>query len=342
MTDSKYKITISSCYNFESGYKTLLLKILSGLDLEKIEIYPRSYTSVSPDFAPFFYGIDKKKIEFLFDLLILPASNFFDTTHPIFHIAPHKNRHMFTMWESSRINDLFIDQLNKMNGIIVPNNWNKTNFKNQGCQTKIKVIPLFVDTDFYFYNPPPSFDNFIFATGNDDFRKRTKKVINCFLKAFPTEKDVFLKVKTKDKNMKFLDPRIIPDAENHSSMNEWYWKSHVFVSGASAEGWGFMQHESMACGRPVISPKYAGVAEFLNETNGYCVDFDEVLSEGYWKCAEGKWSMFDEDHMIETMRYCYHNREDTRNRGIIASRDACQFSGNRFLNNIRQYIIDFS
>lgn len=330
-------ITLSSMFNFTSGYDVLLATILENLNLE-FHIRPRSFSPVSEKYKKYFQNILYKKEEC--DLCILPAMSHFDITHPLFHINNHPNRVFFTMWESSRIGDIFIDKLNNMNCIIVPNEWNKQNFINQGCNVPIYKINLFVDSNIFNYDPLRNNDIFVFGCGNNDPRKRLKQTIHCFLKAFPTEKNVKLKIKTTGTNFKFIDSRI--EIENKflsvEKMKEWYSSINVFVSGVSAEGWGFMQHESMAVGRPVIAPIYGGLCEFMNDTNSFPIDYVEVDSEGYWESPGGKWSCFNEDHMIETMRFCYNNRSVVEQKGKIASSDVVKLDIASFCNSLKKIL----
>ncbi len=331
-------ITLSSCYNVVSGYNTLLNALLTQLPKNNFVIRPRSYEGVSSEFKCYFENIIYKKE--CCDLLLMRACNHIDNTHPIFHLQPHKCRLYFTMWESSRASDAFIDQANKMKALIVPNNWNKINFENQGCEVPIHVCPLFVNTRDFYYLPPLNDDIFVFGSGNSSVHKRLYQTIKCFLKAFPNEKDVKLKIKSYSNNFKFNDSRIeiIHHHQTIKELCDWYHSINVFVSGVAAEGWGLMQHESMVCGRPVIAANYAGLKEFMNENNGFCLNYDEVPSEGWFETPGGKYSKYDEDHMIETMRFCYKNRDLVHKKGILASDDAKKFNLNNFIENITKII----
>jgi glycosyltransferase involved in cell wall biosynthesis len=108
----------------------------------------------------------------------------------------------------------------------------------------------------------------------------------------------------------------------------------VYVSGATCEGWGMMQQESMCCGRPLIFTNYGGLTEYCNNTNGFEVKFKEVYSTKQWGGYAGKWSEFDEDDLINKMVYCYNNRNEVKEKGFIASKDASLFTEERFINNI--------
>mgnify|MGYP000247331214 CR=1 FL=1 len=77
-----------------------------------------------------------------------------------------------------------IEILNNYTHILVPNNYNKLNFIDQGLTTKIDVLPLFCDSDHYVYKEPQSKNKFVFGISNEDPRKNLTKVTKCFLKAF--------------------------------------------------------------------------------------------------------------------------------------------------------------
>ena len=249
------------------------------------------------------------------------------------------------MWEATRIGDFYIDKINMFDQIIVPNNWNKESFEQQGCTSKISVVNLGIDTNIFNYTEPNNSDFFVFGTGNNDPRKRLPDVIKCFNKAFPKEKDVRLSVKiSESENRKFLDNKIIYNTKNlnKQELKDWYCSNDVFVSAVSAEGWGLMQHESMACGRPVIVARYAGLKEFVTLENSFCLRHTEVDSTGFWEYPGAKWSKYDEEHMIETMRYCYNNRDEVKQKGKLASIDACKLSKEKFIENLLNCLgIDF-
>lgn len=337
-------ITVTSGFNVASGYATILSVLLKELKHKDIKFRPRSLTDIHEQFEEFFENVEYFKENC--DLLLFPSIPNINIANPLMHLNLHFNRLFFTMWESSRIGDLMIDKYNTNRALIVPNQWNKNNFINQGCVVPVHVVPLFIDTQIFNYSPAEKTDFFVFGTANNDphwynVRKRTEQTIRCFLKAFPNKKDVKLKVKLNNTSkLKYTDNRIEICTSNFSlpELKSWYNSLNVFVSGVSAEGWGLMQHESMACGRPVIAAAYAGLAEFMNHENSFCLNYKEVPSEQYWKIAGGKWSQYEEEHMIETMRYCYENQTLTEKKGILAAQDASLFTKQKFIDNILNLI----
>ena len=241
------------------------------------------------------------------------------------------------MWESSRVNDLIIEILNKFERIIVPNKYNKENFIKQGLICPIEVVPLFCDTNIYTYKPHTIRDRFVFGISNEDPRKNLDKLTLCFLKAFKNINNVELHIKTcSGVSTRIFDARIIYNSNKLSKeyLRDWYHNLDVYVSGATCEGWGMMQQESMCCGRPLIFTNYGGLTEYCNNTNGFEVKFKEVYSTKQWGGYAGKWSEFDEDDLINKMVYCYNNRNEVKEKGFIASKDASLFTEEIFINNI--------
>lgn len=335
------KLSLSSSFGFESGYQTLLDTVLEEFPKYNCLIKPRSFSNDVGKYEKYFENFPQFKEEI--DLLIYPPCNELNFSNFIFFLNPHKNRVHFTMWESTRINDVFIEQMNKMAAIIVPNQWNKTNFENQGCEAPIHVVNLFIDTEIFNYQTPVSKDKFVFGTANKDPRKRLEDVVRCFNKAFPDKKDVQLKIKISpkesyDKTFTSNKIEICKESYTRHQLKSWYSSNDCFVSCVSAEGWGLMQHESMACGRPVIAANYAGLSEFMTEDNSFCINYKEVPAEGFWKAPGAKWSKYDEEHLIESMRFAYNNPSTVEAKGRKASEDACRLNKEVFVKNLLDVI----
>lgn len=335
------KLSVSTFFDFESGYSTLLDCILEELPKNNCLLKPRSFSNNVGKYEKYFENAPSFKEDL--DLLICPPCNELDFNNFIFFLNPHKKRIHFTMWESTRINDIFIEQMNNMKAVIVPNKWNKVNFEAQGCEVPIHVINLFVDTNIFNYQQPIGKDQFVFGTANKDPRKRLEDVVRCFNRAFPDKKDVKLRIKISpkenyDKAFTGGKIEICKDSLTRDELKDWYSYNDCFVSCVSAEGWGLMQHESMACGRPVIASKYAGLSEFMTEENSFCINYKEVPAEGYWKAPAAKWSKYDEENLIETMRFAYNNPNTVEAKGIIASQNACKLNKEFFISNLLDVI----
>ena len=338
-------ITLSSIYTFESGYKEILEFLLKNLN-STYNIIPRTYSGIPKEYVNYFYNVPYFIDINTLDFNILSINNDLSLNNPLLHLKYDRPKLLYTMWESTRINDLLIEILSKFKCIIVPNEYNKTNFLKQGLSTDIEVVHLFCDTDVYKYNKPDDSRNkFVFGISNEDPRKNLDRVIRCFAKAFTKDiKNVELQVKTCSGNLqRICDNRItfINKKIPKEDLRDWYYNLDVYVSGATCEGWGMMQQESMCCGRPIIFTNYGGLKEFANKDNSFEVGYDEVYSTGYWGDYGGKWSEFKEDEMIEMMRYCYNNRGEVIKKGILASQQASVFTKERFLKKIDEVITKY-
>ncbi len=337
-------ITLTSNYNFESGYRQILKVLLNEFHHYNYDIIPRSYSNITEDFASFFDRSQTVDYSDKIDLSLLGMVNENDGSNPLLHIQFNRPRILYTMWESTRINDLLVEILNNFICIIVPNNYNKENLIKQGCTTRIEVVPLFCDTDFYSYQPHYDRDDFHFGTANEDSRKNINKIQDVFLKAFKNNNKIKLHVKTCKKNdVRYISSNIfhVNKKISREELKNWYYNLDVYVSGATCEGWGMMQHESMCCGRPIIYTHYGGLKEFVNQNVAYSVKYKEVLARYAWGNSCGKWSEFDEDDMIEKMIYCYNNKDDIKHKGYLASKQAGQFTKENFLKKLDNILSEY-
>ena len=155
-------ITLSSKYNFISGYSELLYTLLTDLPSVGYNVIPRTYSEISDRYIDFFH----KPHTFdpsLLDLSVICMSNDISIENVLTHMSFDRPRILLTMWESTRVNDLIIEILSRFTHIIVPNHYNRDNFVNQGLNTKINVVPLFCDTDVFVYKEHFVKDKFVFG-----------------------------------------------------------------------------------------------------------------------------------------------------------------------------------
>ena len=335
-------LTVSSNYNFESGYGILLHILLEELSKQSVNVIPRTYSTISNDYLKYFNEIKPFSPNDL-DLCLLSILNDVGTNNPLVHLTFDRPRILYTMWESTRVNDLIIEIMNKFKCVIVPNSYNKQNFINQGLNTRIEVLNLFCDTDFYRYKPHVVKDKFIFGISNEDPRKNLDRVAKSFLKAFKNISDVELRIKTNSHVKQYLNGKVVYNSTKFSKeqLRDWYYDIDVYVSGATCEGWGMMQQESMCCGRPVIYTQYGGLSEFISTDVGFQVKYEEVYSSQSWGNYAGKWSEYDENDMIEKMVYCYNNKDEVIEKGFLSSLKASQYTKDRFIKNLMAIINDY-
>lgn len=221
-----------------------------------------------------------------------------------------------TMWESTRLHKESILNLNQAEVIVVPSDFNLCMFNAQGIKRTMTKVPMGIDTDIFHYRPQNQGSEFVFGvagrTAAGGCRKGFEDVLAAWKKAFPKRvKDVRLQIKCfpDDPVIKVDDDRIqfIRQFWTRKDLANWYAGLDCFASASKGEGWGLMQHEAMATGRPVIAVPFGGIAEFFDESVGYPVDFDLKPAENHYQNG-GLWAVPKPDSLVDRMREVYGNR----------------------------------
>lgn len=260
-------------------------------------------------------------------------------THPKIRIAldtpcaPQElgNSIAYTMWESTRLPYGSIEMLNRCRLIIVPNQWNASCMSAQGIIRPVRIVPLGIDTGSFAARPLPSITPFVIGTaGRTEYggiRKGFDIVTEAFLRAFPDDPDVRLRIKSMSPAIQqHADKRVSVERRRLTAteLADWYGQLHVFASGSACEGWGLHQQEAMAVGRPVIGVAFGGVTEFWNSSNGYPVEFELAQGAGpYVNC--GHYAKPDVDSMAEQMILARTNSKLLEEKSYLSTR-ASRFS----------------
>ena len=328
-----------------SGYKKLINKTVSILE-ENFNLILVPLDGVSFDSDRKYGKIDKNNFRSP-EIIISPLT--LDRYSSLANILPDKDNISFlTMWESTLLPRFSIEELNLFGGkVFVPSKWTEEAFNMSGVKN-VEHLSLFVDDLTFKYKEKNNLKNFTFvagacsatSTGNSK-RKNFDIILNSFRKAFKGVKDVELKFKIsncdKPKLSNILDDRISFNY-NHLTDNQIFdflVESDVFVTSSKAEGWGFFQIESLAIGRPVITPNYGGVKDFCNEQNSFFVDFSEELASEAWGKSGGCWAEIKEESLIEQMRICYENKDSIRHNWLKYSESVVpQFSMKNYEKNL--------
>lgn len=202
---------------------------------------------------------------------------------------------MFTMWETDRLDPKWVARLNTAGLVIVPSQWQADCFRADGVTVPIEIAPLGFDpVVFHPAGPPPAVCTFGTAgsLSAGGVRKNAQWVLDVFRRAFPTEPDVRLRVKTTPGSPgveTYDDPRVdvVRAVLPHRELADWYRSLTAYVNGSSCEGFGLHLIEAMACGRPLVTPAYSGLTAFFASDLGYAVDYRLVpvrneIYAGHW------------------------------------------------------------
>ena len=226
--------------------------------------------------------------------------------------------------------------------IFVTSNWAKTVIENNGITNNVEVVPLGVDLSIFDYNISSNLsqDKYIFLNiGKWEVRKGHDILYQLFDKAFPDEKDVELWILASEKTNSYSSPeelkqwkklydnpriKLFNGVNNHSDIAKLISQSNCGIYPSRAEGWNLELLETMAMNKPVISTNYSSHTEFCNKDNCYLVDIDNIEKayDGKAFIGQGNWAKIENkqiDQFIEHMRYCYNNKINSNNNGIITA-----------------------
>lgn len=258
--------------------------------------------------------------------------------HLLKRYHPDHRTAAFTMWETDTLPPGSVRQLNRCGLVIVPSAWGRRCFRANGVRVPIEVVPLGYDPDTFHLRaesttpatrgrPVCTFGT-AGALDEGGLRKNVQRVIDLFLREFPTDPRVRLRVKITpnsprvetrgDARVEVLDAHLSP-----AELADWYRSLNVFVNASAGEGFGLHLLEAMACGVPLISSRFGGVGAFFDPRYGYEVKWRPAVARN--AIYEGTWSDPDDGDIRSAMRQVYRDGETARVLGVAASERAAHF-----------------
>ncbi len=267
--------------------------------------------------------IDYSKID---TILFLGRPTFFEKIIGIKNI-------IYTMFETDKIPDSWPDKINSTyDCVIVPSTDIAKVFKNCGVHIKIKVLPLFIEDCYRFFERPNrNIYTFLFIGRMNYFnRKGWYELFLAFTEEF-SERNVrliykspdfegispeMLQIMKKDKRIQLVNG-ILPNEEIYKL----YKKADCFVLPSHGEGFGLPAIEAMATGLPVITTNWLGSSDYAKKRYCYPIKIDYIEEAFYAKFYGdvGNWAYVDYKDVKKLMRYCYENQEKAKKKGKIAS-----------------------
>ena len=268
----------------------------------------------------------------------------------------------FLIFEGSCIPKYWIDYLldDRVSQIWVPSKHTKNAITNTveslipgKCESnhdiiydKVKIVPHGVSTTI-FKPQEVKKDKFVFLSnkgwrGTSWDRGGVQYVIKAFCEEFKKDEPVELLLKLnpsyvkpqmigqhlKELNLPKDRPQIRVNCDNvpYNKLTRFYHESDVVVSPTRAEAFNLPLAEGMACGIPVITTNYGGQIDFVNEKNGWLIDYklEEVKEDLQYEGV--KWGIPDINHLRELMRESFANREKTKEKGQQALKDIQLFT----------------
>ncbi|MBT5849136.1 MAG: hypothetical protein HOH36_01750 [Acidimicrobiaceae bacterium] len=229
---------------------------------------------------------------------------------------------------------------------------NRTVFAAAGIPDRmLEVVPLPVDADAVLTNrdrDPAWGQSTVYLSILSGVQRRDIRLLfESFDRAFTSEDDVALVIKTRPGSRAEVEqalhgvrdmrpqhppdrlPRVeIIDADlTPEQLRRLQASADVYVSCERGNGWNLPANDSMALGRPVISPMWGGSADFIETADCYVVDVSDEMTFGIDSVpAENDmydmslWPAIDPDGLEAQLRRSYDDPADRIERGKQASK----------------------
>ncbi|MFD0694225.1 glycosyltransferase family 4 protein [Paenibacillus sp. GCM10027628] len=252
-----------------------------------------------------------------------------------------------TTFETDRIPDFWVTELNKFNEVWVQSTFNQKTFTSSGVTVPLRLIPNFFDLSEFTPQGPKlmnSFsESFLFLSVFDlKKRKGYDVLLNAFLNEFSSDEPVALVIKIRNNSKtevieqlieghhkpKMERPRVymIDQMLYMSDILSLYRMCDAFVLPTRGEGWGRPFFEAMLMEMPVIGTDWSGHTEFMNEQNSYLIrvkgltpiENEASLFNGHY------WAEPSRKDLQKKMRYIFEHQEEAKEVGKNARRDLLQ------------------
>mgnify|MGYP006266879855 CR=1 FL=1 len=231
----------------------------------------------------------------------------------------------YCTWENENLPSHWIEQLNKVDEVWVPSQFNKTTFESCGVTVPIAVFPhIFMGQSLPQRNTVQLLDHFENIIPADKFtyyciaeytdRKGIDDLIECFNAVNDQYSETQLVLKLHDKNYsetnkiqivnKILEKTkklsqsvyVITNNLSISDITNIHAIGDCYVSLHKGEGFGLSLYDAFNYGKQIISTKYGGPLDYLNEG-------ENVKLINYNKISE--WVYPDLAHAINIMKFYF-------------------------------------
>lgn len=230
----------------------------------------------------------------------------------------------FTYWETNKLPDSWVEQMNQMDEIWTTSAWAVDVFRNSGVTVPVYGFRLGIDERLYYPKKRERLRPFTFLSiGSPSTRKNSQMTVDAYVKLFRRNDKCRLLYKSID----VPDARINPRTEyvqplynqrniyvfDHDMVNSelahLYDMSSCVVYPTSGEGWGLMPIQGIAKGIPTICTNATSCTEYAHLSVPLDFEEAEVQLTGVYSDS-GTWAKPNFDDLCDKMLYVYNNYEE--------------------------------
>ncbi len=245
-----------------------------------------------------------------------------------------------TTFETDRIPDSWVPELNKFDEVWVQCTFNLVTFEQSGIVRPMVLIPNFFDESQYqpmgYKYPLRSNYSYRFLSVFDlRERKGYDILLWAYLNEFSKRDDVELVIKIRSgktlpmlKDVLSRHPKneiyrpaiqIISHMMSPFELFGLYRTCDAFVLPTRGEGWGRPFFEAMLMQMPVIGTNWSGQTDFMNEDNSYPIRVDKLVPVQHNPSLKGHyWAQPSMKDLRAKMRYVQKHPKEAMKKGILA------------------------
>lgn len=306
---------------------------MSGDTSHKDSLY---FVSVSDRGGADGYGMSSKHLVEALEAVGIPVSEYYtEQDIGLLYHSPHsitrldtKYKIIYTMFESDKIPEDWVDYLHAADLVVVPSRWCQKIFKQSGIDSI--VVPLGYNNKLFKYiDRPKKRDNFTFLHYDAfNVRKGHFEVLEAFEQEFSKDEPVKLILKTSREHVGVpLAPSVYPNVKviygkvPEQELIDICASADAFVFPSRGEGFGITPLEAMATGLPAIIPNAHGISEYFNKDYMLGVSAREHCTAIYRRLTDvGDMRKCSVKDIRRQMRWCFDNPVKARALGKKASK----------------------
>jgi len=257
-----------------------------------------------------------------------------------------KKRYSYSVLEVDKIPEVWVDNLNRLDGVMTATKWGKKVYEKCGVK-KASVVPHGVDTERFSpfgkaLDKIEALEKPVFlAIGKFEPRKGYDILLRAFAKEFGKKEEAYMLVQFWNPFIPEFNPHAallsldLPTYKNIEMLQpempapvlaRLYNSVTAFVLPTRGEGWGMPITEAMATGLPVVATNWSGPTEYMTEKNSYPLSYTGLSpvpeNEMFYHFLKGgNWADPDEKELRALMRHIIDNPDEAAKKGKQARRD---------------------